>query len=149
MEPTQQQQADHRMEDALEETGARDPRQYYRDMLRDLKARDAGAYEAAVEEYLAEVVEPIASGAVDPILTWLEFGCRLASRLHAGRTVIVDERGRTRAYEPPPSWSELILHLPENRKVRAIPVALPPDPTPAQRATLDLLALGKLRLPET
>ena len=40
--------ADERLEAALAESGARDPREFYRERLRELKRADTVAYEGAV-----------------------------------------------------------------------------------------------------
>lgn len=142
-----QDRADRRFQTALDETGARDPREFYRGLLRELKQQDGDAYEAAVVRWRTEVVEPLARGDGDPLERWLRFGVGLAQELHSGRTVVIDGEGRARPYEPPPSWEGLILHLPDDRKVKAVPVGLPPEPSPAQRATVDLLVKGRNRLP--
>ncbi len=139
--------ADDRFALRLEETGARDPREYYRGLLRDLKARDAEAYQGAVARYDEAVVGAIGSGA-DPLEAWLSFGVELARIVGGpGRTVVVDETGRAAELDGTPTWEAMVLHLPEARGTRALPVGLPPQPSPAQRATVDLLVHGKVRLP--
>ena len=47
VEAALKQRADERFASALEATGAKDPREYYRDWLRDLRGRSAGAYAKA------------------------------------------------------------------------------------------------------
>jgi hypothetical protein len=141
-----QAQADERLESALAASGARDPRPECREVLRGIRRRDESEYAAAVAEYRESVVRPIAEQGADPIGTWIDFGVRLADRLAPGRTVIVDPAGRAADYAAPPSPSGLILHLPRERAGRAIPVALPAEPTGAQRATLELLAHGRVKL---
>lgn len=141
-----QERADRRFQDALDETGARDPREFYRGLLRELKERSEAEYEKAVARWREEVVEPLARGDGEPLERWLRFGVSLARDLHPGRTVVIDETGRAEPYEPPPSWDRLILHIPDTKKVRAVPVGLPPELTPPQRATVDLLVEGRNRL---
>lgn len=132
----------------MQETGARDPREFYRGILRDLRERDAAGYEELVERFQTEVVVPLAEGARDPLSAWLEFGRALAERSAPGKLVRVDGTGRATPAAPDLSWEDLLLHVPDDRRTRALPVGIPPDPTPAQRATLDLLVQGRVRLPE-
>lgn len=149
MDDEPQQQAERRFTTRLEETGARDPRDVYRELLRHLRARDEEAYGAAVARFGDEVVAAIARDDRDPLEAWIEYGLSLARGLHPGRTVVLDATGRSEPYAPPPDWASLILHLPEEKRERAVPVSVPPDPSPAQLAALDLLVEGKVRLSST
>ena len=79
--------ADRALEAALEASGARDPREFYRDRLRELKRVDADAYESAVAYYRDTLIPEVASGAVNPLGAWTEYGRRLADALAPGRTV--------------------------------------------------------------
>ena len=148
MDPQLRARADARFERLVEETGARDPREFYRGMLRELRALDEERYETAVADFRDRVLRAIAENSGDPLQSWLQFGLRLAESLHPGRAVIVDELGRSRAYTPPPSWKDLILHLPDEGRVRALPVGLPPELSGAQQATVDLLCQGRVKLPD-
>jgi hypothetical protein len=139
--------ADRRLEAALEAEGARDPREFYRDRLRELKTLDGEGYRKAVAYYRDTLIPEVASGAVDPLAAWTEYGRRLAESLAPGRTLTIDATGRAHAYETPPARDRLILHLPEGTGGRAILVGLPPEPTLPQRATYDVLVSGKQRLP--
>jgi len=139
--------ADRRLEEALQSEGARDPREFYRDRLRELKSLDGDGYRNAVAYYRETLIPEVASGAVDPLAAWTEYGRRLAESLASGRTVTIDATGRSHPYEPPPPRDHLILHLPEGAGGRAILVGLPPDPTPPQRAAYDVLVSGKQKLP--
>ncbi len=47
--PQLREQADQRFQQALEKTGARDPREFYRKRLRNLKAQNPEAFRRAVE----------------------------------------------------------------------------------------------------
>ena len=47
---------------------------------------------------------------------------------------------------PPPAPSDLVLHLPEDRRERALVVGIPSDLTPAQRAAYDWLVQGRTSL---
>jgi hypothetical protein len=140
------QEADRRFTARLEETGDRDPRDFYRELLRRLKAQDEGAYGRAVERFREEVVGPIARDGRDPLEAWTLYGLSLARELHPGRTVALDRTGRSTAFELPPDQASMILHLPDEKRERAIPIRLPPDPSPAQRAAMDLLVEGKVKL---
>lgn len=148
MEPPQQEASDRRLEDALASTGAEDPRPRCRERLRELRNAREEAYAEAVRDYGEAVTHRIAEEAADPLACWLEFGARLAGRLHRGRTVILDGSGKARDFAPPASWQQLILHLPDDRSVRALPVSLPPELTAAQSAALELLVAGRVRRQE-
>lgn len=148
MDPDIQTRADARFEEALEATGARDPREFYRRMLSEIKTADAAAYETAVETYRETVIQAIAEDGADPLEAWLEFGRGLAQKLHPGRAVVIDPTGKATALTPPATWDRLILHLPDDARTQAMTIGLPPELTRAQRATIDLLALRKIRLPE-
>jgi hypothetical protein len=147
MDPELQATADHAFGRRIEETGARDPREFYRRLLRDLRQEDEAGYTEMVRRYEEDVVGPVARGEVDPLEAWLRFGSALAERLHEGRTVVVDESGRATPLSGAPSWEDLVLHLPRGRGMRALPVGIPPEPSAAQRATLELLVQGRVRLP--
>ena len=148
MDQDLQQKADERFERALEEAGARDPREYYRDRLRELKRSSPDAYERAVEHYRETLVPSIASGEADPLTAWRDYGLRLAELTAEGRTVAVDGTGRAHPYSEDAPADRLVLHVPDSG-TRALLVALPPEPTAAQRATYRLLVRGKQRLPAT
>jgi hypothetical protein len=146
MDQDLQKEADRRFAAHLEETGARDPREFYRELLRRLKARDEGAYGRAVERFRDEVMGPIARDGRDPLEAWTLYGLSLARELHPGRTVTLDRTGRSTSFEPPPDPVSVILHLPDEKKERAIPVRVPPEPSSAQTAAMDLLVEGKVKL---
>lgn len=141
-----QQAADARFEEALAARGARDPREYYRERMRELKGQDPESYERATAFYRDELVPRIASGAADPIAAWLDFGCRLAEWSAPGDTVEVDATGRRHPHAPPTPLDRLVLHLPRERGARAQLVGLPIELSPAQRATYALLVQGRLKL---
>lgn len=137
--------ADRALEAALEAAGARDPREFYRERLRELKRERPGEYESAVAYYRDTLIPEVASGDVDPLVAWTEYGRRLAVALAPGRTVSVDATGFAHEHgDPDPD--RLILHLPDERGARALLVGLPPELTPAQRATYRVLVEGKQRV---
>ncbi len=146
---SEQAEANRLLEEDLARTGARDPRDDYRELLRQIKARSESEYGEAVALWERDVIGPTARGEAEPLGRWLEFGTRLADRVHPGRTVAVDASGRARPLDRPPSWEELVLHLPEEKGARAIPVVVPPQPSPAQDATVALLVEGRVKLPDT
>jgi hypothetical protein len=142
-------EADHRLEEALEREGARDPREFYRARLRELKGTDPEGYEKAVAYYRETLLPEIAAGDAEPLTAWTEYGRRLAAAVAPGRTVCVDGSGRAFPYESPPSLDRLILHLPDEKGSRALLVGLPPVLTPAQRATYDVLIQGRQKPTES
>lgn len=140
--------ADQRFQEALEETGARDPRDFYRERLRELKGRDPDAYDEGVRHFEEVLIPEVASGEADPLAAWERFGLRLAELTAEGRTVEIDATGRSHGYEPPAASDRMVLHLPHDRKEKALLVSLPAEPSRAQRATYDLLVRGKQTLPD-
>lgn len=137
--------ADRRLREALESSGVRDPRELYRDRLRELKSVDAAAYSEAVAYYKDRLIPEIAAGSVDPLSAWAEYGHMLAESLAPGRAVSIDTTGCAHPYERPTSSDKLVLHLPHNQGVRAVLVSLPATLSSAQRATCDVLVSGKQR----
>lgn len=133
--------ADRLFEEALETTGARDPRPFYRERLLALKDADPEGYATAVAYYRETLVPDIASGKAEPLDAWTEYGRTLAEAVAKGRTVAVDGTGEARPYEGP-SRDHLILHLPDDGG-RALLVGLPAALSSAQRATYDVLVAGK------
>ena len=139
------QEAERRLEIALAESGARDPRGFCRERLRGLKHTSPGGYEKAVEYYREVLIPEVASGDTHPLHAWTEYGRRLASMLAPGNTVHIDGSGRARAYESP-TRDGLVLHFPDEKGSRALLVGLPDEPSPAQQATFDVLVSGKQRI---
>lgn len=138
--------ADRLLEEALERTGARDPREFYRERLREIKARDPSAYDRAVEHYRDVLLPAIATDGEEPLSAWTEYGRTLAELGAPGRTVSVDGTGRAHPYERAHAGELLILHLPKARNVGALLVGLPAELTSAQRATYDWLVAGRQTL---
>jgi hypothetical protein len=135
-------QADKLLEEALERAGARDPREFYRERLRDLKQANPDGYAEAIAYYTDTLIPQVASGEPDPLECWTEYGRRLAVALGAGRTIAVDVRGWATPFEAP-AGDRLVLHVPEGNGARALLVGLPPEPSEAQRATYAVLVAGK------
>ena len=141
--------ADQRLQEALTASGARDPRTFYRERLRELKAANPTGYEQAVTYYQNELIPAVANGPLDPLVAWMEYGRELAESLAPGRTVSIDATGISSPYVCPAPPDHLVLHLPDDNGVRALLVGLPADLSPAQRATYDVLVAGKHKAPAT
>lgn len=124
---------------ALARHGVRDVQPLYRSLLVRLKKADPDAYETAVARYTERVADRIASGGPDPLAVWIEYGIWLAERVHAGRTMAVDDTGLAEPVEGAPSPGPLLLHLPRERGAKAIALAVPEEPTEPQRAAIELL----------
>lgn len=137
--------ADARLDAALKEAGARDPREFYRERLRELKQANPEGYAAAVAYYRDTLIPQVASGEGDPLAAWTEYGRHLAEALSPGRTVSVDATGRAHPYRAPALRDQLVLHLPDAKAGRALLVGLPAELSAAQRATYDVLVSGKQR----
>lgn len=137
--------ADTMLERALEASGARDPREFYRDRLKELREANPEGYQAAVAYYRDTLIPAVASGDHEPLGAWTEYGRRLAEALAPGRTVSIDETGRSTPYEGPLP-NRLVLHLPKGKGGRALLVGLPPELSAAQRATYDVLVNRRQKL---
>lgn len=137
--------ADARFDEALRETGARDPRDYYRQRLRALKEADGNAFRRALAYYEDTLIPAVADPATDAIAAWLEYGRVLAALAEpGGRTVVLDESGLSSEYAPPVPPNALVLHLPKTPTRPALIVGIPPTLSPAQRAAHDLLVKQSL-----
>lgn len=141
-----QEEADRLLEAAMEARGARDPREFYRTQLRELREENPDGYQKAVGYYKDTLLPSIARDGADPLAAWTDYGRTLATLRAPGRTVSVDASGRSRAYESPAETGELVLHLPDRSRMKALLVALPTELSPAQRATYDWLVGGKHKL---
>ncbi len=148
MDQALQNRADRLFEEKLNETNAKDPREFYRERLREMKGSDPDAYRAAVEYYQGVLIPSIAEEGADPLTSWQAYGCRLAELSTPGKPVEVDVTGRTHGYHPPTPKDRMILHIPRGSKGRALVVGLPTELSSAQRATYDLLVAGRQRLQE-
>ena len=147
MDRAAREEADRRFAEAMEATGARDPRDFYRQALKDLKESNPAGYDRAVGHFQNVLVPAIASGETEPLGAWREYGRLIAEVTAPGKTVEIDETGKSRPYVPESPLERLVLHIPEERGRRAILVSLPPKPSLAQRATFELLVRGKQRVP--
>ncbi len=146
MDESQNARAEERFEEALSRTGARDPREYYRERLKELRTANPDAYGAAVEYYDDTLLPSIADGDADPVEAWWEYGRRIAELSVDGRTVEIDPSGRSHSYSRPTPRDRMVLHLPDGTKGLALVVGLPTELSAAQMASYDLLVAGKQRL---
>lgn len=137
--------AERALETALAGSGARDPREFYRERLRELKRSRPEEYQKAVAYYTDTLLPDVAERRTDALAAWTEYGRRLADALAPGRTVEIDETGRARPYDGS-AGARLILHLPQDGGARALLVALPRTLSLAQRATYDVLVGGRQRI---
>jgi hypothetical protein len=131
--------ADARFEQALKQTGARDPRTFYRDQLKELKAASPDGFRRALRYFEETLIPTVANEGSDPVAEWLEYGCLLASLAVPGRTMQIDATGRAQPYARPVPLESMVLHLPENASRPALVLGIPPKLSPAQRASYDLL----------
>ncbi len=146
MDESQIARAEERFEEALSRTGARDPREYYRERLKELRTANPDAYRSAVRYYDDTLLPSIADGDSDPIDAWWEYGRRIAEFSVDGRTVEIDLSGRSHPYSRPTPRDRMVLHLPDGTKGMALVVGLPTDLSQAQVASYDLLVVGKQRM---
>jgi hypothetical protein len=137
--------ADEALEAAIAEAGARDPREFYRERLRELKRVNTDNYEMAVAYYRDTLIPEVAEGKTEPLAAWTEYGRRLADWVAPGRAVSVDRTGFAHEYAGPEP-DRLVLHLPREKGGRALLVGLPASLSEAQRATYRVLVEGKQRL---
>ncbi len=138
--------ADQIFEDALGQTGSKDPREFYRKRLREMKADNPDAYREAVAYYENELVPSIAEVGDDPLAAWQQFGCRMAALTVAGTPIEVDPTGRRLPYAPPTPVDRMVLHIPGGSKGQALVVGLPAELSAAQLATYDLLVGGRQKM---
>ncbi len=146
MEQELHDRADRIFEEALGQTGAKDPREFYRARLREMKADNPEAYREAVAYYENDLVPSIAEAGDDPLMAWQRFGCRVAELTVTGTPIEIDATGRRRPYAPPTPLDRLVLHLPQESSGRALVVGLPPELSAAQLATYDLLVGGRQKV---
>ena len=125
-------EADRLLAEALDASGERDPRDYYRSRLKELRVSNPEGYDAAIEYYQNKLIPPIASGEVEPLIAWMEYGKFLAESFTPGQTVSINQSGESHPYDPTTTSGKLVLHIPESGKGgRAILVGLPSELSPA------------------
>jgi len=135
------QRADQLLDQALAAAGLEDPRPAYRDRLKALRAGTPDAFTRALEYFEQKLVPAVAEGA-EPLGQWVAYGRILLEDQGPGRVVAVAATGRATPYRPPPQ-GELLLFLPEDGRRPIVTLLAPHAPSPAQRATEDLLVHGR------
>ncbi|MGH7475186.1 MAG: hypothetical protein ACRELD_02760 [Longimicrobiales bacterium] len=128
---------------------AQDPREAYRAALRGLKESRPDAFQRAIRHYEDVLVPAVADEAGEPLQEWLRFGLLLAESLGAGSVYRIDATGRAQATTAaeilsqggaaPAVPSDLLLFLPGEPGTAALSLLTPREPTPPQRATIELL----------
>jgi hypothetical protein len=136
--------ADRRFAIALQQAGLPDPRERYREWLRELRARDEGAFRKALEYFEQQLVPTVADPGSDAVAAWTEYGLRLAQRLQSGSAVAIDATGLSRPCDATAPLADLVLHLPSSTREKALPVRLPSRLSPAQEAAYALLVRHEL-----
>ncbi|MFO7894902.1 MAG: hypothetical protein R6U63_14305 [Longimicrobiales bacterium] len=134
--------ADARLGAALQDADQQDPRPLYRPALKYLRARKPDAFSDALR-YFEDELLPAVAGEADPLEAWLDYGRRLARALGDGRLLELDSTGRARPVEDPATARGLVLHIPDDAGAPALTLRYPTDPSPAQRAALELLVEGR------
>jgi hypothetical protein len=132
-------EAERRFAELLQETGAPDPRERYREWLRRLRSLDESDFRKELDHYENQLVPAVARSDSDPLAEWTEYGLRLAQRLVPGAPVRIDASGRSRPCDLPAPLDDLVLHLPTAARELALAVRLPPQLSPAQQAAFELL----------
>jgi hypothetical protein len=124
--------AEARLTEAARAKGLADPRPPYRERLRVLRQTEPDAFERAIEHYEQHVLP-----------SWIEYGRFLAALAGAGKVTRIDESGRATPWSPdsPPA---LVLFIPDETASNVLVLCQPEAPTPAQHATLALLAERRL-----
>lgn len=131
--------AERRFEEALAISSARDPRDYYRERLKELRATRPDLYDQAIAYYEQTLVPTVADPASDPVAEWLEYGRVVAVMMSPGRTVQVDATGLAHDFDRSRAAGELVLHVPTSSRAPILVVGLPAKLSDAQRATYELL----------
>lgn len=127
------------------ERGLTDGLAAYRSVLRDLRARDSEAFRQAAEHYETEVVPRLAGGE-DPVEVWVDYGTVIGGLTARGRMMVIDETGRAAPFMVPLEAGSVVLYVPESGRLGAFVAISPVEPSPAQQATIGLLAEGRLGL---
>ena len=140
---TDRHHADSRLEAALTAAGLEDSRPALRARLKLLRERDAAAFEQAVRRYEDDIVPALAES-TSPLDAWLEYAKLLGELTGRGEFVAIDETGLASAWAPPYRPGTMVLHLPGDATLPALPAAVPVAPSAPQQAARGLLLEGRL-----
>lgn len=163
MDEAMQERATARLDAALAERPATDPRGGYRAALRALKDGHPEAFQAALQYYENVLVPRVAGEEADPLREWLAYGRRIAQLSGAGAFWAIAADGRAERVDAEPadggaeaaagpssaegagaSPDRLLLFVPERGEARAFVLSGPARPSDPQQASIDLLVLGRL-----
>lgn len=133
--------AGDRLDAALADADRRDPRPFYKPVLRHLRERSPDAFQSALAWFDDALVPGCLDG--DPLAAWLDYGLRLAEALGTGRILDIDGTGRARVAGDPAAATGLLLFIPDTTSAPVVVLRYPVDATPAQRATYELLVEGR------
>jgi hypothetical protein len=142
MDDTVRAAAESRTEAAIAAGPWQDFREAYRERLRWLKDARPQAFGEAVASY-ESLVEAVAAGG-DAVAAWLAYGKQLGELSGRGKVVGIDETGRSVPANG--AHNQLLLHLPDDINIPALPLAIPRELSVHQKSTLDLLVRRKLSL---
>jgi hypothetical protein len=145
MEPELRQLAETRLQAAAAELNMKDPRQPYRDRLRQLREQHTDAFTRAIDHYETQVLPSLAEVA-DPLAVWLDYGSFLAQLTSTGRAWRIDGAGRASSLEGSVHTGDLVMFVPDDTSSEVLVMAEPESPSAAQNATMDLLVRRKLSL---
>jgi hypothetical protein len=140
--------AEQRLAAAIAAAGVADPRPALRERLRALRERAPAAFDRARSFYEEQVLPALAdaAGHTAALITWVEYADFVAGLEGEARLYVVDANGRADAFAGSLDAGMLVLHVPDDAAVPALAVIAPLEPSPAQRATLDLLVAGRVTL---
>jgi hypothetical protein len=134
--------ADARLDDALADADCRDPRPFYRPVLRQLRERSPEAFQAAIAYFDETLVPGCLDG--DPLAAWLDYGTHIAGAIGSGRIMDIDGTGRARIAADPGAATGLLLFIPDATSAPILVLRYPTDATPSQQATFELLVEGRV-----
>ncbi len=135
MNDTAKRRAEELTEKAVAAGAFEDFREPYRARLRWLKDSQPQAFTRALAHFNNVLVPNIAAGN-DAIAEWVEYGKLLGELSGRGRVLSIDASGKA---APLSELRGLILHVPDDLSVPALPLAMPRELSDAQRATMQLL----------
>jgi hypothetical protein len=145
MERSMSDQAQERLSGRCARLGLADPREAYRRLLVDTKARDVAAFARATSHYKERVL-PALAGDADALDTWIDYGRYLGELAGEGSMQSVDATGRATAFRSPLAAGTLVLYLMDGGTRGSFVAVQPRDLSAAQQATIALLVEGRLDL---